>query len=71
MSDFRALAEKTVVELFDMVKEKVAEIEKLKSENDDLQKRIDTAVHELQWQNWKQWDIVRDKAIKILRGEHE
>ena len=40
MSDFRALAEKTVVELFDMVKEKVAEIEQLKKERNDLQKRV-------------------------------
>ena len=41
MSDFRALAEKTVVELFDMVKEKVAEIEQIKKERNDLQKRVD------------------------------
>ena len=41
MSDFRALAEKTVVELFDMLKEKVAEIEQLKKERNDLQKRVD------------------------------
>lgn len=38
---------------------------------DELQKRIDGAVEKLQWQNWKQWEIVRDKAIRILRGEHE
>jgi predicted nuclease with TOPRIM domain len=41
MSDFKDVAHKTVAELFDMLKEKVAEIEKLKSENDELQKRVD------------------------------
>ena len=41
MSDFRALAEKTVVELFDMVKEKVSEIERKQAEIDLLKRLIE------------------------------
>ena len=41
MSDFKEIAHKTVAELFDMLKEKVAEIEQLKKERNDLQKRAD------------------------------
>lgn len=37
MSDFRELAEKTVVELFDMVKEKVAEIHSLKAQLNNME----------------------------------
>lgn len=36
MSDFKDVAHKTVAELFDMLKEKVAEIGRLISENDEL-----------------------------------
>ncbi|MGN0935734.1 hypothetical protein [Acinetobacter amyesii] len=38
MSEFRELAEKTVVELFDMLKAKVAEIEQLKAEKKELER---------------------------------
>ena len=37
MSEFRELAEKTVVELFDMVKEKVAEIHSLKTQLNNME----------------------------------
>ena len=37
MSEFRELAEKTVVELFDMVKEKVAEIHSLKAQLNNME----------------------------------
>lgn len=44
-------------------------IEAQKACRDELQNRIDSAVEKLKWQNWKQWDVVRDKTIKVLRGE--
>ena len=74
MSDFRELAEKTVVELFDMVKEKVTEIEQLKAEKNGLEKRINNALQML-----SDWDdqTYRDDAEQligelgdVLRGEH-
>ena len=37
MNEFRELAEKTVVELFDMVKEKVAEIHSLKAQLNNME----------------------------------
>ena len=37
MSDFKELAEKTVVELFDMVKEKVVEIHALKAQLNNME----------------------------------
>ena len=40
MSDFEDIAHKTVVELFDMLKEKVAEIEQLKANKEKLQKQF-------------------------------
>lgn len=40
MSDFKEIAHKTVAELFDMLKEKVAEIEQLKADKEKLQKRF-------------------------------
>ncbi len=40
MSDFKDVAHKTVAELFDMVKEKVAEINQLKADKEKLQKRF-------------------------------
>ena len=41
MSDFKEIAEKTVVELFDMVKEKVSEIERKQAEIDLLKRLIE------------------------------
>ena len=87
MSDFRALAEKTVVELFDMVKEKVAEIEQLKKERNDLQKRVNGVSQVLcelkeSMDGFKEMDLY-DKGYRVtteyviadleqaLRGEHE
>lgn len=87
MSDFRALAEKTVVELFDMVKEKVAEIEQLKKERNDLQKRVDGISQVLcelkeSMDGFKEMDLY-DKGYRVtteyviadleqaLRGGHE
>ena len=86
MSDFRALAEKTVVELFDMVKEKVAEIEQLKKERNGLQKRVDGVSQVLcelkeSMDGFKEMDLY-DKGHRVtteyviadleqaLRGEH-
>ena len=40
MSDFKEIAHKTVAELFDMLKEKVAEVEQLKADKEKLQKRF-------------------------------
>ena len=87
MSDFRALAEKTVVELFDMVKEKVAEIEQIKKECNDLQKRVDGVSQVLcelkeSMDGFKEMDLY-DKGYRVaveyviadlekaLRGGHE
>ena len=87
MSDFRALAEKTVVELFDMAKEKVAEIEQIKKERNDLQKRVDGVSQVLcelkeSMDGFKEMDLY-DKGYRVtteyviadlekaLRGEHE
>ena len=87
MSDFRALAEKTVVELFDMVKEKVAEIEQLKKERNDLQKRVNAVPQVLcelkeSMDGFKEMDLY-DKGYRVaveyviadlekaLRGECE
>ncbi len=85
MSDFKDVAHKTVAELFDMLKEKVAEIKKLKSENDELQNRIDYASQEVKGlERFTGEDCIADFEVlqgavshackrveKALRGEHD
>lgn len=85
MSDFKEIAHKTVAELFDMLKEKVAEIKKLNSENDELQKRIDYASQEVKGlERFTYEDCIADFEVlqgavshackrleRALRGGHE
>ena len=86
MSDFKEIAHKTVAELFDMLKEKVTEIEQLKKERNDLQKRVDGVSQVLcelkeSMDGFKEMDLY-DKGYRVaveyviadlekaLRGEH-
>lgn len=87
MSDFKEIAHKTVAELFDMLKEKVTEIEQLKKERNDLQKRVDGVSQVLcelkeSMYGFKEMDLY-DKGYRVtteyviadleqaLRGGHE
>ena len=83
MNEFRELAEKTVVELFDMVKEKVAEIHSLKAQLnnmeqcyiekkkvEELQGRIDEALEDLEYPT-APWDETIASVVKVLRGAND
>jgi hypothetical protein len=56
MNEFRELAEKTVVELFDMVKEKVAEIHSLKAQLNNME------------QCYIQLKQINNEQAEIIRG---
>lgn len=82
MDDFKDVARKTVVELFDLAKEQQAEIKQLKSQLnnmeacyiekkkqvEDQQKRIDGVLEGLEYPT-APWDETIASAIKALRGE--
>ena len=83
MNEFRELAEKTVVELFDMVKEKVAEVHSLKAQLnnmeqcyiekkkvEELQGRIDEALEDLEYPT-APWDETIASVVKVLRGDND
>ena len=67
MSDFRELAEKTVVELFDMLKAKVAEIEQLKAEKKELEKEKDDAVYLKNEHRKRRGQLAKELTQKSLR----
>lgn len=82
VSDFKAVAHKTVVELFDLAKQQQSEIKLLKKERDDLQKRIDeyekltTSIrNEFNlWTDGREFaDVIEAQIenLEVLRGEHE
>jgi len=82
MSDFKDVAHKTVAELFDMLKEKVAEVDSLKTqlnnmetcyigkkkELEDQQKRIDEVLEYLDGESANRWGLWKEKADMLDQG---
>lgn len=71
VSDFKAVAHKTVVELFDLAKQQQSEIKLLKKERDDLQKRIDDVEAECKDWHRSSGSGLAVRILEVLRGGHE
>ena len=82
MSDFKEIAHKTVAELFDMLKEKVAEVDSLKTqlnnieqcyiqakkELEDQHKKVDEVLEYLDGESANRWGLWKEKADMLDQG---
>ena len=81
--NFKDVAHKTVAELFDVLKEKQAEVDSLKAQLnnmeacyiekkkvEELQGRIDEALEDLEYPT-APWDETIASVVKVLRGDND
>ena len=82
MSGFKDVAHKTVAELFDMLKEKVAEVDSLKTqlnnmetcyiqakkELEDQHKKVDEVLEYLDGESANRWGLWKEKADMLDQG---
>ncbi|WP_180104768.1 hypothetical protein [Acinetobacter sp. YH12108] len=82
MSEFKDVAHKTVAELFDMLKEKLAEVDSLKAqlnnmeacyiekkkELEDQHKKVDEVLEYLDGESTNRWGLWKEKADMLDQG---